>query len=290
MSASGVAEIAVKDKRGRTRKGERETPLTFIIITILVFIFLLTPPAMVVASAFNAGSYLTFPPQGLSLRWMEHFLTDPTMMPSYFYSLRLAAVTAAIGMVLGTLTSLAITRCDFPGRDFLQALFLSPLLLPVLVMALALLVYYSNLESFGITGLRQSFYGLLIGHVLITPPYIIRMVTAALHGFDMSLEEAARNLGAGPVRAFFSITLPQISQAMTAGALFAFVMSFGAFDISLFLAPPGVMPLPINMFIYLRWRFDPTPAAAATFAIALVVVIMILTSRLADLSKFAGEQ
>lgn len=260
-------------------------PLIFRIVAVVSFMYLLIPAIIVVLAGLNSGNYLTFPPQGFSLKWIQAFLTSDTFLPAYLYSMRLGFVTMIVSTVLGTMTALFLTRVDFPGRAFVRAFFLAPLLLPGLVLGLALYVYYLNVPIFG---LSRTFGGMLVGHILVTMPFVIGTVSAALYGFDRSLEEAARSLGAGPVRAFMSVTLPNIKAGITAGALFAFIVSFGQFDLSLMLSTPNNTPLPFAMYSSLRYQFEPTSAAAGTFAIALVVLSMVLTSRLANLSSFGG--
>ena len=130
--------------------------------------------------------------------------------------------------------------------------------------------------------------GLVIGHVLVTCPYVIGTVNAALVGFDISLEEAARSLGAKPFKTFRAITLPVISPGIIAGSVFSFIVSFGQFDVSLFLTPPDSNPLPIALYSSLRYTFEPTAAAAGIFAIFLVVVSMLITARLTNLRQLAN--
>lgn len=130
--------------------------------------------------------------------------------------------------------------------------------------------------------------GLVIGHVLVTTPYVIGTVSASLAVFDRSLEEAARSLGAGPFTAFRKVTMPIIGPGMLAGSIFAFIVSFGQFDVSLFLSTPNLTPLPIAMYISLRYQFEPTAAAAGIFAIMLVVVSMLITAKLVNMKKFGG--
>jgi putative spermidine/putrescine transport system permease protein len=261
-----------------------EIPGVFWIATILVFIFLLMPVGIVVLAGLNAGNFLTFPPQGLSLRWVRAFVTSPLFIRSFAWSFILAAIAGLASTVLGTMTALVLTRHDFPGRGLLNALFLSPIMLPGLVIGLGLYIYY--VSSF--TVLSRSFWGLLVGHVIVTMPYVVRTVSASLYNFDLSLEEAARNLGAGPIHAFFKITLPIIQPGIMAGAIFAFIMSFGQFDVSLFLSQPAFNPLPLTMYEELRFRYTPIVAAAGIFAIALVATSILVTSRLTDLRRFAG--
>jgi putative spermidine/putrescine transport system permease protein len=267
---------------------EREpspVPLLFRIVAVITFIYLLVPAVIVILAGLNSGNYLTFPPEGFSLKWIQSFLTSDTFLPAYLYSLRLALLTMIISTVLGTITAIFLTRVAFPGRSVVRAFFLAPLLLPGLVIGLALYVYFLN---FPFLPLSRTFWGMLVGHVLVTVPFVIGTVSAALYGFDLSLEEAARSLGSGPVRAFMTVTFPNIKAGITAGALFAFIVSFGQFDLSLMLSTPNNTPLPFAMYSSLRYQFEPTSAAAGTFAIALVVVSMILTSRLTNLSKFGG--
>lgn len=260
-------------------------PLIFRVVAVITFIYLLLPAVIVVLAGLNSGNYLTFPPEGLSLKWIQAFLTSDVFLPAYLYSMRLAFVTMIISTVCGTMTAIFLTRVNFPGRSLVRAFFLAPLLLPGLVLGLALYVYYINGP---IPGLSRTFWGMLVGHILVTMPFVIGTVSAALYGFDLSLEEAARSLGASPLHAFRSVTLPNIKSGISAGSLFAFIVSFGQFDLSLMLSTPNNTPLPFAMYSSLRYQFEPTSAAAGAFAIALVVLSMVLTSRLTNLSKFGG--
>jgi putative spermidine/putrescine transport system permease protein len=269
----------------RRRRQENPVPLIFRIFAILAFLYLLIPATIVVLAGLNSGDYLTFPPDGLSLKWIRSFLNSPTFLPAYLFSLRLAFTAMVISTILGTMTSIFLTRVAFPGRGAVRAFFLAPLLLPGLVIGLALYVYYLNFPGLH---LSRTFWGMVVGHVLVTTPFVVGTVSAALYGFDRSLEEAARSLGASPMRAFLTVTVPSVKSGLVAGALFAFIVSFGQFDLSLFLATPNNEPLPYAMYISLRYQFEPTAAAAGTFAIILVIVSMVLTSKVANLSKFGG--
>jgi putative spermidine/putrescine transport system permease protein len=269
----------------RDERQEHPVPLLFRVLAIIAFIYLLVPAVIVILAGLNSGDYLRFPPEGFSLKWVQDFLTSPTFLPAYLFSLRLALATMVIATLLGTMTAIFLTRVAFPGRGAVRAFFLAPLMLPGLVIGLSLYVYYRNFPLFDLSG---TFWGMMFGHVLVTTPFVIGTVSAALYGFDRSLEEAARGLGAGPLKAFLTVTVPNIRSGITAGALFAFIVSFGQFDLSLFLSTPNQTPLPIAMYISLRYRFEPTAAAAGTFAIALVVVSMIVTSKVTNLSRFGG--
>jgi putative spermidine/putrescine transport system permease protein len=251
----------------------------------LALIVLLLPVVIVVLAGLNAGDYLTFPPQGLSLRWVIAFLQSETFFGAYLFSLDLAAITMAISTVIGTMASIYLTRSPSAGAKVMRGLFLSPIVLPGIVLGLALYVFYVSTDI----GLARTFGGLLIGHVLVTCPFVIATVSASLVGFDLSLEEAARSLGAGPLQAFRLVTLKIISPAVGAGSIFAFIISFGQFDLSLYLGTTNLTGLPYAMYISLRYKFEPTAAAAGIFAIALVIVSMVLSSRLINLRKLVAR-
>ncbi|MBM3595036.1 MAG: ABC transporter permease [Alphaproteobacteria bacterium] len=253
--------------------------------SIAALLVLLLPVVIVVLAGLTAGEYLTFPPQGLSLKWVIAFLQSATFLPAYLFSLVLATITMVIACIIGTMAAVYLTRTRFWGAKLMRGIFMTPIILPGLVLGLALYVFYVMTDL----GLARSFAGLLIGHVLVTTPFVLATVSAALVGFDRSLEEAARSLGAGPLQAFRLVTLRIIAPAISAGAIFAFIISFGQFDLSLYLGTPNLTNLPYAMYISLRYKFEPTAAAAGIFAIALVVASMLLTARLVNLGKLVAN-
>src|SRR4030095_4465507 len=174
----------------------------------------------------NAGNYFTFPPQGFSLRWFTNFFQRREFMQSLWLSVEIGVWTAAISTVIGTMAAVALVRGRFRGRDFLNAYVTSPLLLPQILTGVALLQYFS------LIGLAQSYWGLLIAHVVVTTPYVVRTVSATLYHFDLALAGAAQTPGASPLRAFFEVTLGVIKPGVVAGAVLAFAISFDNFTIS----------------------------------------------------------
>lgn len=268
------------------RKSYRESsvPAIFKWLSGVTLIILLAPVFVVVLAGLNSGDHLSFPPEGLSLRWIVAFFQSDSFLPAYLYSLVIALVTMTISLIVGTTLSLFLVRSRFAGRMVVRAVLMSPIMLPGIVIGLALYLFYISTN----VGLARTQTGLIIGHVLVTCPYVIGMVTAALVGFDRSLEEAARSLGANRWITFRKITLPVISPSMIAGAVFAFIVSFGQFDVSLFLTPPNSTPLPIALYTSLRYTFEPTAAAAGIFAIFLVVVSMIITAKVTNLRRLAS--
>jgi len=260
---------------------ESVVPFAFKVVSGFALTILLVPVFIVVLAGLNAGDYLTFPPQGLSLRWVKAFLTSPTFVPAYLFSFGLALVATIISTLIGTSAAIYLTRSESRLAGTLRGFFMLPIVLPGVVIGLALYVFYSWADI----GLARSFAGLLVGHVLVTCPFVIATVTASLVGFDRSLEEAARSLGASPLQAFSKITLRIIAPGITAGSLFAFIISFGQFEVTLFLAVPDYQPLPLAMYISLRYAFEPIAAAAGIFAIVLVVVSTVVSSRLVNLRR-----
>lgn len=263
------------------RRDPSSVPLLMTALAVAALVLLLLPVVIVVLAGLNAGDYLTFPPQGLSLRWVRAFLSSATFMNAYLFSFTLALAATAISTVIGTMASLYLARAETRLAGMLRGLFMLPVVVPGVVLGLALYVFYT---STGI-GLARSFGGLLIGHVLVTCPFVIATVRAALVGFDRSLEEAARSLGATPWGAFWRITLRIIAPGVTAGSLFAFIISFGQFEVTLFLSIPNLQPLPMAMYVSLRYSFEPIAAAAGIFAIILVVLSTVATSRLVSLRR-----
>lgn len=271
-------------RTSRSMRREAAVPFTLKLLATLALIVLLAPVAVVILAGLNAGDHLTFPPKGLSLRWVVAFFQSDAFLPAYLFSLVLAVATMVLSTILGTTIALFLARAEFRGKQMMRAFFMAPLMLPGIVLGLALYLFYLSSDL----GLVRTMPGLVIGHVLVTCPYVVGTVNASLVGFDTSLEEAARSLGAKPFKTFRSITLPIISPGIVAGSVFSFIVSFGQFDVSLFLTPPDSNPLPIALYSSLRYTFEPTAAAAGIFAIFLVVVSMLITAKLTNLRKLAN--
>jgi putative spermidine/putrescine transport system permease protein len=246
----------------------------------MVYVFLLAPLAIVVLASFNAGAYLTFPPQGLSLRWYGRFFNSQPFMDAFAVSLKLGLLATVIATLLGTSVALYLVRFSGRWRDLLRLLVMAPILLPEVLTGIALLFFFYQ------TGIgTKTFVGLLIGHVLICVPFVFLVVSSALYNFDASLEEAARGLGASKLTAFRRVTLPLIKPGVIAGAMLAFIVSFDLFAISLLLKSINSTTLPIQLFDYVRWDFDPTAAAVSTVSIAMTLSVVVIAERLVGLNS-----
>ena len=249
-------------------------------INALVVLFLLLPIAIVAVFAVNPTPFIQFPPVGVSLRWFEKFFASRDFMQAIQLSLTVAAVVAVLATTLGATAALALARGRLPGVRALTAVFLSPLMLPAILTGLALFQLYVLLD------VGRPVWGLVVGHVLIAIPYVLRTTLAVLHNFDRGLEEAARNLGASPARTFVEVTLPLIRPGVLAGAIFAFIVSFDQFPVSLFLVAPGRETLPITLFNYLKYDLDGTIAAASMVSILLSVAVVLVLDRTVGLRTY----
>jgi putative spermidine/putrescine transport system permease protein len=252
----------------------------------LVFIFLLAPIVIVVGAAFNAGTYLTFPPDGFSTKWFQAFFDSRAFMRALGVSLRLALQVTLVATVIGTLAALYVVRHAARTREFLRVLFVAPLAFPSILTGIALLIYF---YAIGI-GTRNG-VALFVGHTLVCLPFVFISVTSVLVRFDRSLEEASRSLGGGSFTTFRRVTLPLIKGGVVSGAVLSFITSFDQFPISLLLkAPRAASPLPIQVFDYLRFSFDPTAAAASTVSVLITVLAVVLTERLVGLGALYGGE
>lgn len=263
----------------------------FLTSVVLVYLFLLTPLVIVVIASFNSGEYLTFPPEGFSFRWYAKFFANQGFMDSLAYSLRVAVLCTIISTLLGTSIALYVVRYSGKWREQIRLVVLMPLLLPEILTAIALLFFYYNFDSFMrsigadfMVGMfTNSILGLLVGHVLITLPFVFLAVSSALYNFDNSFEEAARSLGAGRFTTFRRITLPLIKSGIVSGGLLCFIISFDLFAVSLLLKGVGTATLPIQLFDYVRWDFDPTAAAVSTVSIVITIITIIAAEKLVGL-------
>jgi putative spermidine/putrescine transport system permease protein len=252
----------------------RSRSLLFKSTLVAAYAFILFPIIVVLGAAVNAGEYLTFPPQGFSTRWFVHFFQSESFIRSFAFSLRLATLTTLVTTFIGTLAAIYVVRYAKRAQSILRIFVLSPLLFPGILTAIALLLFY-----YGIGLGSGTLVGLIAGHVLVTMPFAFLAVTTTLYNFDPTIEEAARSLGAGPLKTFMSVTLPLIKGGIISGAIFAFIASFDQFAISLLLKGVDVVPLPIQLFDYLRFSFDPTAAAVSTVSILLAIVVVFITRR-----------
>lgn len=244
------------------------SPRLLYALCALVFIYLVFPLFVVIPISFNAGEGLSFPPTTYSLRWYENYLGDPAWIDATLTSVKVATLTAVLSTGLGTLAAIGLARGRLPVRTGLYAFVLSPMVVPVIVLAVGFYRFFSTI------GLVGSILGLAIAHTVIAAPFVVLTVTATLARFDVQLEQASASLGAGPFRTFFLVTLPLIRPAVLTGALFAFMTSFDEVVIALFLGSASVATLPKMMWASMRSGIDPTIAAVSLLLIGLSLLVL----------------
>ena len=252
----------------------------YLAINIAILVFLLAPIAVVVVFALNPTPFIQFPPVGVSLRWFEKFFASRDFMQALGFSLEVAVLTTVSATVLGASAALALARGNLPGTRLIVATMLSPLMLPAILTGLALFQTYVLLD------VGRPTWGLVAGHTLVTLPYVVRTTLAVLHNFDTRLEEAAQNLGASPLRTFFEVTLPLIKPGVLAGAIFAFIVSFDQFPVSMFLVVPKGETLPVVLFNYMKFDLDGAIAAASMVSILLALAVVVALERLIGLKAY----
>ena len=252
----------------------------YLAVNLGVVFFLLLPIAIIAVFALNPTPYIAFPPVGVSLRWFVKFFTSADFMQALWLSLRVAAVVVVLATVIGAGAALAIARGNLPGARLLTAAFLSPLMLPAILTGLALF------QVFMLAGIGRPLWGLVVGHTLVAVPYVLRTTLAVLADFDRRIEEAAAVLGAPTARVFREVTLPLIRPGVMAGGIFAFIVSFDQFPISLFLVVPNGETLPVVLFNYIRFDLDGAIAAASMVSIALALAVVFALERLIGLRAY----
>lgn len=245
----------------------------------LVYVLLALPAVIVMASSLSRTTYLAFPPQGLTLAWYGRAFQSEPFMGSLRLSIYLALAATVLALALGTPAAYALDRHRFRGRQWLQAFLISPMIVPLVVLAIGLLQLLTWI------GLGQPFLSLLIGHFVITLPYVIRTMTASLTLFDRTLEEAAMSLRATPWQVVRRVTLPVLLPGLLSSAVFCFVTSFGNITVSVFLARGGQVTLPVQIFTYVEHSYDPVLAAVSTLVIAVTVAVLVLVERLVGLER-----
>ena len=245
------------------------------IYTFLVYAFMFAPVVAVVLLAFNSSQFGGFPIEGFSLRWFEELAGNDAIVRAFRTSLILGSLTAIFSTTIGVLASLAMVRYQFPGKNLLSTALIAPILVPEVVLGVALLLFLRWLQF------PKSFALLLLGHIIITLPFVILVVQARLVGLRRDYEEAAMSLGANPVQTFFEVTLPQLMPAVLAGTLFAFTISFDDITATLFWKPAGTETVPTQIFSMLRTSISPELNALGAVMIIITVALPLIAGALA---------
>ena len=232
-------------------------------------LFLLLPILFIVALSFGDSRWLIFPPPGWTLKWYGELFADPRWLQAAFTSAKIATIVMLLSVALGLLASFALVRGRFRGRAVLRGFFLTPMVLPVVIIAVALYAAFLRL------GLNGTLVGFVIAHLIVALPFSIITISGALETFDPSVEDAAILCGASPWEARFRVTLPAISHGLFSAAIFSFLISWDEVVLAIFMASPTLQTLPVKVWTTLRQDLTPVIAAASTLLVALTVLLMI---------------
>jgi putative spermidine/putrescine transport system permease protein len=254
-------------------------PLVFGALAATAIVFLVAPTVIVLLTSFTASQSLKFPPDGLSVRWYVALIEADQMQRAAWNSLIVAFWTTILAVVLGTAAALALARSSSRLMRMLDLVFMSPLLLPALAFGFAALIFVHKL------GFRPSIPFLVLGHVIVCVPFVLRTTIAALSQLDPALLDASYSLGAGRWMTFRRVTLPLIGRGVGAGAFLAFMASFDNVPVSLFLADERTEVLPIHLWQQIETNLDVRTAAASGVIVIFTLVVMVLAERLAGLTR-----
>jgi len=266
------------------RVGDQIAAIIVAVVIGLGFLFLIGPLLITFVMAFDARNYLgPLPPPALSLHWFTKLFKQDEVASSLATSLILAGSTTLITALAGVCAALALAKAQFRGAEVWRSAFLSPLVVPPVVIGFGLLIFLSQI------GIVHGVARLLAGHLIISLPYAIRASLASLAGFNASLPEAAMALGANERQAFWSVTLPLIRTGVITGAIFTFAISMDDVSVSLFLSGPDATTLPVTLISNMRASFDLTIAAAAVLLMAATVALILLLDRAVGFDRVIGQ-
>ena len=214
------------------------------ILSALIFIFLLAPLVVVIGTSVSTSRFVSFPPDGFTMKWYMEALTNVDFLKSILLSLKISAVSVVCSCILGVMVSLYFWKKPGKISDTFETVFLSPIVIPTVISAVAFLQYFSIFSSI------SGFWKLVLAYITIEIPYVIRSVTASLSGLDVSFEEASLVLGAAPLKTLFRVTLPCIKGGIVAGAIFSFVVAFDEAVIVMFIRNSRTITYPLRLYSY----------------------------------------
>lgn len=250
--------------------------------TIVVFFFLIAPLVIITVTAFGSGSAIKFPIDGFTFKWFAEVFNKKSFITSFKTSFEISILATIIALIVGIPAAYALAKSSLRGRQFIKSVFLSPTIVPGIVVGFAMY------QSIVLTSRIPVYYGLLAGHFMITIPYVIRIVGSSIEQFDFSIEEAAWSLGCGKIKAFFKVVIPNITSGISAAFMLAFINSFNNIPVSMFLSGPGVKAFPSTLMNYIEYNYDPIVSAVSVLLMLCTVVIMIIVDKtlgIASLTK-----
>jgi putative spermidine/putrescine transport system permease protein len=239
------------------------------LFTFFAMMFLIMPIFIIIPISFSSSQYLTFPPPGLSLQWYDNFFTNSQWTDALLQSLKVASCTTVLALILGIMAAKGLLKATFKGKHLLNELFLLPMIIPTIIVAIALYRFESILSITGTT------FGLVCAHTVLAMPFVITTVLSRLASLDPNLEFAAQSLGANRVQTFYMVTLPIIKPAILSATMFAFATSFDELVVTIFIAGVNGTTLPKQIWDGVRTQLDPTITSISSILIISVITIML---------------
>lgn len=240
-------------------------------LVALIVVFLAAPSLIVMPMSFSGSQYLEFPPREWSTVWYQRYFDSPLWLAATATSFKAALLTMFVATPLGVLAAYGLYTCSFGWRRYLFLLLISPMMVPIILIAVAVFYVFVKLQ------LVNTLFGIVLAHSVLALPLVIIVVVAGLKTFDMNQERVARSLGASRARAFLTVTLPQIRFSVISGALLAFLTSFDEVIVALFIAGSENATITRIMFLALRDQIDPTIASISTIIIVLTIALLLMS-------------
>jgi len=250
------------------------------IVAIMIFGFLLIPSLIIIPISLGDSGQIVFPPKGFSFILFERFFSEEGWVDATWLSFRVAVWTTIISVSLGIPAAYALSRGNFQGRRMLALFLLSPIMVPSVVQALALYVYFFQIN------VGQGSLRLVFAHVVATLPFVIVTAAAGIRNVDPALERVATIMGASRIHVLRKVTIPLIMPSIIAGALFAFLISFDEIVITYFIANAGYTTLPVKMFASIKFEVSPVLAAISTMLTGMSILICLIIA----FTQRKGEQ
>lgn len=254
----------------KTDRLARRWRLLGLVLAVLVYAYLVMPSLIVIPISFSGAGDMSFPPKTYSLALYQEFFTTNTWMAPVLQSLKIASVTCIVVVVAAVPAAYALVRFEFPGKRLVMMLMMSPVLIPVIVLALGMYLYFSRLGATGTLAM-------VLGHSVYVLPFVIVTIAAGIRQLDPAIEFAATMMGASRVTLFFRVVLPQLVPSIVAGALFAFLISFDEVVIAWFLSTAQTTTLPVRMYSSIQWGVSPVIAAVSTLLTALSFFVCLVS-------------
>jgi putative spermidine/putrescine transport system permease protein len=250
-----------------------------VLVVVAILGFLVLPAIVVALASVNDRALLSFPPKGLSWRWYVQAFTYEDFRAGFRNGLIVTAWASSIALVVGAAFAFALDRYQFRLKGAIEAVLLSPLIIPHFTVGLGFLILAAQL------GLARGFAVVIVCHVVLVLPFVLRSVYVSLRNLDRRLELAAASLGAPPYRVLLTVTVPLLLPGLVSGWLFAAILSFNEFTASLFITAQRTQTLPVAMYNYVREYADPSMAAISVIYIVATATLLVFANAFFGLGK-----